>query len=1064
MAAPALLGDGAEGGETLLPGQSREQPIAGGETRGYRVEVTSVPLLVKVEQLGIDLVVQAQGPTARLVTDTGDFRCGFEVLLLESAGEHRIEIHPRERSTAPGRFVIEVEALPASSDGQRRAAWSLMSRAGQEAFERNPEAGRRAVGFYRAALGLWRALGDRRWEAETLSLTAGLEQDAGELQVATESHLHAAALWQELGDRSRQAATLNRLGVTYLQSGEIVRARETLANALAMWQRLGQSFDEMETRSNLCYLEQMTGGLPKALACYEETRGFFHQTGDVGQEARIFNNIGGVYDLLGEPDAALEHYEQALALRRALADHRGEAETLNNIAVIHRVLGEWQEALRIYEQEREVLTTLDDRILKGKYLSNLGFSYNSMGLPQRGRPLLENALELRQQVGDRRGEIITLNNLGSVWRNLGDPGKAIQLHRQARELAVAQGDSRQEAISRLRLGEAQLDRGDATAALGEIDSALSLFQATGSRRNEVQMLDLRGRALILAGRPQEAVTALQAALGLHRTLRDRAGEAEALRALSTAERSIGQLTDARTHAEEAVSRVEELRIGFLSPDLRAAFLATQHSAYALVMDLLMDEGKDRAAFEMSERARARSLLDVLYRGTVRGVASSAPAELLARRQALHHRLSAKTDQQLKQSGTRAEALERDINTLMAELDGVEARIRRLDSHYAALATPPALNIEEISRLLDPETLLLEYSLGEDRSYLWAISVSSFRSVVLPSQRKIEALTRQLYEEMNTLDAGQSRRTHTAEALSAILLAPVWPDAARFRRLVVVPDAALQVLPFGALPTPSSGEPLLELHEIDYIPSATTLALQRKRLADRTPGTKWAAVLADPIFAMDDPRLVKKMNSVRGSETEDIPPTFERLPASGHEAQEIAKLAPPDKVRILLAHTANRNAMLSGELRDYRVLHLATHAIANTHSPELSGLVLSLVDAAGTPEEGFLGLSDIYDLDLSADLVVLSGCQTALGKEIRGEGIMGLTRGFFFAGVPRVVASLWRVQDHATAELMARFYRELWRKQLPPAAALREAQRSLRRDPRYRDPYFWAGFVLQGDWR
>jgi CHAT domain-containing protein len=192
--------------------------------------------------------------------------------------------------------------------------------------------------------------------------------------------------------------------------------------------------------------------------------------------------------------------------------------------------------------------------------------------------------------------------------------------------------------------------------------------------------------------------------------------------------------------------------------------------------------------------------------------------------------------------------------------------------------------------------------------------------------------------------------------------------------------------------------------------------------------------------------------------------FERLPSSRREAESISRLAPAGQVWTALNLAANREAVLSGDLRSYRVVHFATHAVADTRNPELSGLVLSLVDAAGKPREGFLNLTDVYELDLEADLVVLSGCQTALGKEVRGEGIMGLTRGFLYAGVPRVVASLWKVQDRTTAELMDRFYRALWQDHLPAAAALREAQRSLRREPRYRDPHSWAGFVLQGDWR
>jgi CHAT domain-containing protein len=228
-----------------------------------------------------------------------------------------------------------------------------------------------------------------------------------------------------------------------------------------------------------------------------------------------------------------------------------------------------------------------------------------------------------------------------------------------------------------------------------------------------------------------------------------------------------------------------------------------------------------------------------------------------------------------------------------------------------------------------------------------------------------------------------------------------------------------------------------------------------------------------VFTADDQRLVRPTSA--GTQVAALPRsgrgTLERAPltdltrlsASRHEAEKIAALA-PGKVWSALDLAANREAVLSGGLRDYRVIHFATHAVADTRNPELSGLVLSLVDASGKPQEGFLGVSDIYELDLGADLVVLSGCQTALGKEVRGEGIMGLTRGFLYAGVPRVVASLWPVQDRTTAELMARFYRALWQDHLPAATALREAQRSLRHDPRYRDPYSWAGFVLQGDWR
>jgi len=256
-----------------------------------------------------------------------------------------------------------------------------------------------------------------------------------------------------------------------------------------------------------------------------------------------------------------------------------------------------------------------------------------------------------------------------------------------------------------------------------------------------------------------------------------------------------------------------------------------------------------------------------------------------------------------------------------------------------------------------------------------------------------------------------------------------------------------------------------------------LALQRQRLERRPAAAKWAAVLADPVFMPDDPRLARPSiagngrqvaaphGSERGTLKEAPLAALERLPATHQEAEAMAALAPAgQKVWTAFGLEATREAVLAGKLRDSRVVHFATHGLADMQNPERSGLVLSLVDAAGRPQEGFLSLTDIYDLDLDADLVVLSGCRTALGKEVRGEGIMGLTRGFLYAGVPRVVASLWKVQDRTAAELMKRFYQALWRDHLPAAAALRQAQQGLRRERQYSNPYSWAGFVLQGDWR
>ncbi|HEX3529017.1 MAG TPA: CHAT domain-containing tetratricopeptide repeat protein [Thermoanaerobaculia bacterium] len=1065
----------AEEAEVLAIGASRERSISTGEKHAFRVEVGEEPLLVTVEQQDVDLVVEVQGPGQQetgSLADTG--RWGPVVVLLEGAGERRIAVRPRGTPGWPGRYTLRVETLAEAPVAQRRAL-ALMSRAGAEAVAATPEARRQAAATYREAAAAWHTLGERRREAEALACLAVLEQDSRELRQAAEDYGRALALWRQLDEPLRQAATLNGLGVARLSRGETEGAREALQDALSLWQRLGQRFDAAETQSNLCVLEQSVGALPAALACYAAPRAVFQSIGDQRDEAQILNSLGGIYDLQGEPDTALEEYTQALKLRRALGDHLGEAQTLNNIAVVHRGLGEWQEALRLYGEEREILERLGDRTLLAPLLSNVGYTYNSLGEPQRALPFLQDALKLRRETGDRRGEVITLNNLGLTWRELGDARKALDHHQQALALAAGLSDARQEALSRLRLGEARLELGDANAALREIDPSLAYLRQNGLRQGEQEALQLRGRALTVAGRPREAIPVFQEILARCRTLRDRAGEAEALHGLATAERSAGLADEARVHAEAAVARVEELRTGFVSPSLRAAFLATQRRAYALLVDLYMDRhaadpsgGWDRAAFAVNEQARARSLLDALSAVGGGGRAGSAvPAELRARRQTLRRRLSAKADQRVGLNGARAEALGQEIEALLADLDSVDAEIRRYDPQAAALARPQPVGPDEISRLLDPGTLLLEYALGEERSFLWVAGAGRLRTFVLPAEREIEALARQVYAELSTVEAGATHRGEAAAALGQILLGPAWGEIAAAGRLVIVPDAALHLLPFGALPVPGKGEPLLEHAEVSYLPSATTLALQRQRLAGRPPAPKWAAVLADPVFSAGDARLAlapPPRDPDRGGEADGLLPAFERLRFSRQEAQAILGLAPPGQVWTALDLAASREAVLSGALRGYRIVHFATHAVADTRNPELSGLVLSRVDAAGHPREGFLALSDIYDLDLDAGLVVLSGCRTAVGKEVRGEGLMGLTRGFLYAGVPRVVASLWPVQDRTTTELMTRFYSAMWRGGSSPAAALRQAQRDLRHDPRYREPFSWAGFVLQGDWR
>jgi len=302
--------------------------------------------------------------------------------------------------------------------------------------------------------------------------------------------------------------------------------------------------------------------------------------------------------------------------------------------------------------------------------------------------------------------------------------------------------------------------------------------------------------------------------------------------------------------------------------------------------------------------------------------------------------------------------------------------------------------------------------------------------------------------------------------------PIAPELRR-KRLLVVTTGVLQYVPFAMLPDPSSsrrdGQPLIVDHELAYLPSASMLKLLQEDPASGRTMTRSVAVLADPVFDRADPRGGGASGSRHDTSSRDVARVavesgamrFERLTFSRREAQTIEALAPSGQVLTALDFAASRATATSPKLGEYGIVHFATHTLVNSAHPELSGIVLSLVDERGRAQDGFVRVHEIYNLRLGADLVVLSGCQTALGQDIRGEGLIGLTRGFMYAGVPRVVASLWNVKDAATSELMQRFYRGLLQKKLRPAAALRAAQISMLQEPRWAAPYQWAGFVLQG---
>jgi tetratricopeptide (TPR) repeat protein len=1082
---------GAATGIPVAPGPPVERTIAAGEVHVYTIRADpGRTLLIRVEQMGtdVDVTLRQDAGSEAVRVDSPHGVWGPETLLFvdRPGAEPRIEVRTLP-GALPGRYSLRLEELPGDTPaGRQRIAAESAVTAALRLYAAGTHPGRLdAMARLREALPLWSALGRREDEAWTLDALGFLLQDEGDHRQALEIFARSLALWQDLGRTRAQAKVHNARAFGLSALGESERALAEYAQAADLWKQVGDERGRAVTLNNTGLVHHRRGDPRAALPFYEEALQTFRRIGDVRMTALVTGNLGGVFDELGEPAEARERYSASLASYQELGDRAGEARVLGNLAGLDRGAGNLQAALDRYTRALTLWRELGDRTGEALTLGNLGEAYQMLGEPRRARELLERSLELRRQVGDRRGEAITLHNLGLLLSDdLGDLKGGLVRFEEALAQARTVGDRRNEVGTLLAVGRLQARLGRREEALRQLQAAGELSHELGDRRREAGALLQIGVIRNANGEPREALEVLSRALDLIREIEDRSREPTVLGEIARAERALGRETDALRDAEAALAGLESLRAGVSSPDLRAAYLAPRRDLYELAVELQMElhrrdpaGGHDRAALEIAERARARGLLDLLGEAG-REIRRGIDPVLRERRQRLLDRLDAKaalrTDRSARPgAAAQVAGLDREIGEILGELDTLDAEIRRSSPGYAALTRPEPLRAAGIQSLLDPETTLLVYFLGEARSFLWAVRSDALQVFELPPRAEIDAAARTLVEGWQVQSPDNTGDRKAGAALSRLVLGPLsgrWSGL----RLAVVPDGALQHVPFAALPFPDRpGEPLITRFEVVHLPSASVLGEQRRRLAGRPAASGAVAVLADPVFDARDPRVLQARGS-HGSDTTPPPQAagsrsdtgddLPRLTWTRQEAEAIAGLAGPGRTLLALDFEANLDLVRTGALHGYRALHFATHGVLSPERPELSGLVLSRVDAAGMPRPGVLRLPDIYNLDLQADVAVLSGCETALGREIRGEGIVGLARGFLYAGAGKVVASLWRVRDRSTADLMRHFYQALLSEGRPPAAALREAQLALRADRRWADPYYWAPFAVYGDWR
>jgi CHAT domain-containing protein len=1147
--APRVASDAAPGEEvqTLLPGEVVRRHMKPGETHAFELKLMAKQFArVVVAQQGADVGVRVSAPggassAAEVDSPNGLFGLESISILARVEGSYRVEVYSYQ-STPPGDYELKVEGpreaiasdeLHVAAERVFGEAQDLRIKAGSLSRAQAVEKYDLAIKKYREALDLWRGLGEVRGEGYSLSGIGRVYKALGQLPQALEHLGQAREHLRDAGDISGQAFVLNETGAAHRDLGDPLQALDCYAPALELRTGLRDQWGQAQLYNNIGLIYSNIGSQPKAIENLEKALLIWRGMGMRAPEMNALVNAAKAHAEMGDVDVALAQYQEVLTFCETEAAKQDspwkpvavflKPFALNGLGLVYDTWAESEQARSNYKQALELFRVNNNSRGEADVLDNLGMAHAFLGDAPQALEHFRAALVIRERLKEPKGWAVTLSNIGYAHTLMEENEEALKHLALALPLSEQSRERRFEAYTLMRMGMAYVAKRRPREALEKYERALAIQNGAEfeDRRGQAMTLDKIGEALALSGDLAEAHRRYVQALERWKAVGDRQGQALSLYGIARVELERHNLANAREQIEEAINIVESLRHKVTGRQLRMTYFAGKQDFYALAIDVRMrlyeltNSAADmEAALSASERARARNLIDLLSEVRADLYRGMSPQDA-AKNRRLVQEISALTQTLLRlRSRGEKEAVavvERKLAAHITEQDELLAPFKKtaVSSNGTNQAQP--LTPREIQGLLDEDTLLLQYSLGEERSHLWAVTRKGIEHHFLDSRAEIEEAAKQLrqaltaYEPQRPGESGveyvtrqrgapeQYRRS--ALELSRMLLDRVAPQLGN-RRLVIVADGALQYIPFEALPMSAKALPnqstsnpaaashpaLLSRNEVVYQPSASTLALLRGARRPRPPKT--VAVLADPVFDNRDKRVrapasgqgVALLPKAEGGELArtlrdlgdvgDGAFTLSKLEYSLREANAITAVAPQGSWMKAVGFKANRATAMSPALKQFGIVHFATHGLVNDNHPELSGIVLSLVNERGQPEDGYLSLRDIYNLDLPVDLVVLSACRTGIGKQVRGEGLIGLTRGFMYAGTPRVVASLWRVDDEATAELMKRFYRYmLGSEKMSAAAALRRAKiEMMNASERWRAPYYWAGFVLQGDWK
>jgi CHAT domain-containing protein/tetratricopeptide (TPR) repeat protein len=930
----------------------------------------------------------------------------------------------------------------------------------------------KALEYQERSLKLSEELEDRSGVAATLFKIGKIHEHLGAYAKALEFQERALRIREELGDRPGFAGSLLSIGNIHEKLGGYAKALEIYERSLNLMEELGNREGVAGSLLSIGNIHEKLGGYAKALEIYERSLNLMEELGNREGVAAGLDNIGVIHERLGSYARALEFHERSLQIEAAIGNRAGVATSLRNIGVIHERLGSYARALEFYERSLQIEAAIGHRAGVATSLQDIGGIHQSLGEYVKALEFQERALKLTDWGGDRAGFARTLTNIGDIYDKLGVYAKALEHLERARKISDELGDRWQVARTLGVIGLIHWRLGAYGTALEFQERALSIFEELGARFAVGRTLGCIGAIHDSLGAHAEALEYLERALKLSDEVGDRSGVAVTLADIGNLHRHLGANAKALEFQERAATLASELgavdaveqALSGTASTLLALGRDEEASARArevalLVRNFALGTSDEQGA---SARSRLRGVFDVGLVASARRVdvpgaswflesgragallesltardalqAAVLPPELLAAEREARAREAAATAalQRAVKGGDLAEtrACREAMESARAAVEAVIEKIQRTAKAAASVVHPTVDELTAIqARLKNGEALVL-FGLTESDAYALVATTKDARVVAIGKTADIGTACAALRP-----DDAKADDPATVAALRKLVVDPLALDA-KTTRVLLSPDAALSYIPFALL---------MPDKEVGYVPSGTTYGLL---LDDKDKRGDGVLALGDPDYDVQSAPMDQAV-ALRGGAR------LVRLPQSGVEAKAVGDV-------VLLAKDATESGLrdaLAKKAR-WRAVHLACHGLVDPERPMFSSLALT---PAGE-DDGFLTALDVFRIKCPADLVVLSACETGKGKVYKAEGIVGLTRAFMFAGAPRVLVSLWKVDDAATAALMTKFY-ALWNpkdgKGVGAAAALRGAQEHVRSQEKWKHPRFWAAWVLWG---